>query len=399
LNDDHQSVQQSSGVSGISSSSAVDGLNDDHQSFQHSEPDISSSRAVGRMHSNVGNSFESSSLSQRDILYSYNIDFDSVAQNSSIYSNTASVGARRTSTARTASTTNYNCEDSENESDIGFDVASEMDCIPLLIDQSRLSCVSKPARSSLRTNTKRCSLDPLQFPNCKRVSFETSPRFEDCQGTFLVNSVSNVVPATDFKDILECNQSPFEARMISMRKVHAFVTPGVRTPVDASNVFPGLSNLQLGFDNRHGHSADTPARSPNGRSNLKTRDNIVTENHFNRDFDDGNKENVDPRQPCALQHEDAITDAPCSPACNALVFLIDSQNALNVRFDKNTFLPRSISQHGQTSLPSDTIGLTLDYRNALKDGGCSDKALNDKWISNHVRWVSCDACDLVYFSN
>jgi hypothetical protein len=399
-----------------------DGINDDHHSAQTATrvPGFSSSHSSGSMEVNAGNSLESLSSVVHDIFDHNIVHSDFVVDPFSVVSRSAGRAACSTAFTCADSTPIDKGDDYENDLDIVFDVSSEMKCFSMVFDNSRLSRVLKPARSSLRPSTKRHDADPLEFSSCKRVSFETTSRLDNCGKTLrkyssirpskkeagdsickkdfvLVNSFPEVARDPEFKNHFESSQSPFEARMLSMRKEHAFVTPGTKTPADSSHVLQGLANIHIGLDNRHEHLADTPARSPRCSANLKTRDNIAKEKYLQRDFGDGNKENVEPTLPYARSYEDANTSAPYSPSGNSPVYLIDSQNALNVLFDKNTFLPESISRKGPTSsASSDTVGLTSDYRNALKKGGCSDKALSDKWISNHVRWVSYTSCVLIW---
>jgi breast cancer 2 susceptibility protein len=65
---------------------------------------------------------------------------------------------------------------------------------------------------------------------------------------------------------------------------------------------------------------------------------------------------------------------------------IDSENAVNVRFNSVTARPASICGNGASN--EDLQGAASDFRHALIQLGCSADLISDKWIVTHVRWIN-----------
>jgi hypothetical protein len=84
-----------------------------------------------------------------------------------------------------------------------------------------------------------------------------------------------------------------------------------------------------------------------------------------------------------------ISDAnECSRfAVSSVTMLVNSENALRVRFDCVTLLPDSFFD-SESAQHTETIGSVGDYRRALLELGCQMSFISEKWIKTHVRWIN-----------
>jgi breast cancer 2 susceptibility protein len=66
--------------------------------------------------------------------------------------------------------------------------------------------------------------------------------------------------------------------------------------------------------------------------------------------------------------------------------MVNSRNAMHLRFDVHTGLPVA-AEHPRLHSCDASVGSNSDIRRALAHLGCDGELLTDNWISNHKRWI------------
>ncbi|GAX28826.1 breast cancer 2 susceptibility protein [Fistulifera solaris] len=70
-----------------------------------------------------------------------------------------------------------------------------------------------------------------------------------------------------------------------------------------------------------------------------------------------------------------------------VVLCVDSTNGPSVRYDKESYLPKCILQQTH-NFNEDNLGTFDDFRAVLVGRGCKMSIVTDKWLANHLRWIT-----------